>query len=66
MPTITIDNIDYDTEQMSEDALANLRSIQFVDSELATLQARIAALNTARNAYGVALQELLNDASDKE
>jgi len=66
MPNITIDNIDYDTEKMSEDALANLRSIQFVDTELATLQARIAALNTARNAYGAALQELLGDASDKD
>jgi hypothetical protein len=60
MPTITIDDVEYDTDDMSEDAIANLRSIQFVDAEIARLQATIAAMNTARNAYGAALQELLN------
>ena len=59
MPTVTIDNVEYDTESMSEEAIANLRSLQFVDSELAKLQAKIAAMNTARVAYANALQELL-------
>ncbi len=59
MPTVTIDNVEYDTESMSEEAIANLRSLQFVDSEIAKLQAKIAAMNTARVAYANALQELL-------
>lgn len=59
MAKITIDNAEYDTELLSSDALAQLQSIQFVDSEVAQLSARIAAMNTARNAYASALQELL-------
>jgi hypothetical protein len=59
MAKITIDNSEYDTELLSSEALAQLQSIQFVDSEVAQLSARIAAMNTARNAYASALQELL-------
>lgn len=59
MANITIDNVVYDTESLSAEALAQLQSIQFVDSEIAGLNGRIAAMNTARNAYAAALQELL-------
>jgi hypothetical protein len=64
MPTITIDNIEYDTDSMSADALANLQSIQFVDAEIARLQAIIATMNTARLAYGTVLSELLQETVD--
>ena len=60
MPTITIDGKQYDTETMSDEAKAQLGSIQFVDRKIAGLQAEIAALQTARNAYGRALSEMLN------
>lgn len=59
MAKITIDNVEYDTESLPPEALAQLQSIQFVDSEVAQLSGRIAAMNTARNAYATALQELL-------
>ena len=59
MAKITIDNLEYDTESLSPEALAQLQSIQFVDSEVAQLSGRIAAMNTARIAYASALQELL-------
>jgi hypothetical protein len=59
MAKISIDNVEYDTESLSPEALAQLQSIQFVDAELAGLNGRIAAMNTARNAYAAALQELL-------
>ena len=64
MPTITIDNTEYDTDSMSADALANLNSIQFVDAEIARLQAIIATMNTARLAYGAVLNELLQETAD--
>ena len=64
MPTITIDNVEHDTDSMSSEALANLKSIQFVDAELARLNAQIATLNTARIAYATALQQLLEEDSD--
>ena len=59
MPTIKIDNVDYDTETLSNEAKAQLASIQFVDNEIARLQGQLAAMQTARNAYGNALSSLL-------
>ncbi len=59
MPTITIDNKLYDYDTLSNEAKAQLASIQFVDSELARLQAKAAALQTARIAYSKALSEAL-------
>jgi len=59
MPTIKIDNVDYDTETLSNDAKAQLASIQFCDQELARLQAQAAAYQTARMAYSKALKETL-------
>jgi hypothetical protein len=66
MANITIDNVEYDTESLSPEALAQLQSIQFVDAEVARLNGRIAAMNTARNAYGTALQQLLPQEQDGE
>ena len=59
MTTITIDNVAYDLDTLSADAKAQLLSIQFVDQELARLQAQAAALQTARIAYSKALGEAL-------
>ncbi len=59
MPTIKIDNVDYDTDTLSNDAKAQLASIQFCDQELARLQAQAAAYQTARRAYSKALQAAL-------
>ena len=59
MSPITIDNKQYDLSTLSEDAKAQLTSIQFVDSELARLQAKAAALQTARLAYSKALKAAL-------
>ena len=59
MPTIKIDNQDYDLDTLSIEAKAQLQSLQFVDSELARLQAQAAVLQTARMAYSKALQEAL-------
>ena len=59
MSTIKIDNLDYDTNTLSEEAKAQLISMQFCDQELARLQAQAAALQTARQAYAKALKEAL-------
>ena len=59
MTTIKIDSIDYDTDKLSEEAKAQLASIQFCDLELARLQAQAAAYQTARMAYSKALQSAL-------
>ncbi len=59
MTKITIDNKDYEIESLSEDARAQLASLQYVDAELVRLQAQLAAMQTARNAYASALNILL-------
>jgi hypothetical protein len=59
MPTINIDNVNYDTDKLSDEAKAQLASLQFCDQELARLQAQAAALQTARMAYAKALQAAL-------
>ena len=59
MPTIKIDDKDYDLDTLSDQAKAQLASLKFVDSELSRLQAKIAVLQTARGAYAKALNEAL-------
>ena len=59
MAKINIDNVDYDTDKLSDEAKAQLVSIQYVDQELARLQAQAAALQTARIAYANALKAAL-------
>jgi Family of unknown function (DUF6447) len=59
MASIKIDNIDYDTDNLSDEAKAQLVSLQFCDQELARLQAQAAAYQTARMAYSKALQAAL-------
>jgi hypothetical protein len=59
MPIIKIDNKEYDFDTLPALAKDQLQSLQFVDSELARLQSHAAVLQTARVAYGKALNESL-------
>ena len=59
MSIIKIDDKDYDTETFSEEAKAQLTGIQFVDQELARLQAQATILQTARVVYAKALNDAL-------
>jgi len=59
MTTIKIDDKEYDFDKLSEEAKAQLLSLQFCDQELQRLQAQAAAYQTARIAYAKALNEAL-------
>ena len=59
MTTIKIDDKEYDTDKLSDEAKAQLVSLQFCDQELTRLQAQSAAYQTARMAYAKALQSAL-------
>ena len=61
MSNITIDGKEYDTETMSEEALSQLQSLQFVENDLVRIQLQAAAMQTARNAYARALKSILED-----
>ena len=59
MPTLKIDDKDYDYDTLPEEAKNQLRMLQFVDAELARLEGQAAVLQTARIAYAKALGEAL-------
>ena len=59
MAIVTIDDIEYETDDLSEDARAQLVSLQFVNGEIQRLQAKLAAMQTAAAAYSIALGNAL-------
>ena len=59
MTTIKIDDKEYDFDKLSDEAKAQLISLQFCDQELQRIEAQAAAIQTARIAYSSALKELL-------
>ena len=66
MTKITIDEKDYDVDDLSDEAKAQVVSLNFVDAELSRLQLKVAAMQTARNAYATALNSLLGEDEDSE
>tara|TARA_B110000211_G_C13714194_1_gene393101 strand:- start:34 stop:225 length:192 start_codon:yes stop_codon:yes gene_type:complete len=62
MAKITIDEKEYETDDMSDEAKAQLQSLQFVDNEILREKLKTASLQTARNAYAQALQAALEEA----
>ena len=59
MTTIKIDGKDFELDDLSKEAKAQIDSIVLCDRKLAELQSEVAIVQTARNAYVAALQELL-------
>ena len=56
MPKITIDDIEYNTEDLTENGKAQLASLQFLEIQMKKLQSEIAVYQTARNSYAAALR----------
>jgi len=63
--TINIDGIEYDLEEFSDGARAQLASMQLADQKIAQLQADLAMFQTARNAYAQALAAELPEVEDE-
>ena len=55
MPIVTIDNQQYDTETLSDEAKSQLNMMVATDQELARLNVQVAIAQTARAAYAAAL-----------
>ena len=66
MATITIDDKEYDIDDLSEEQKAQVGSLNFADAELTRLGFKVAAMQTARNAYATALKDLLGEDEDSE
>ena len=56
MPKITVDDIEYNTEDLSDNGKAQLASLQFLEVQMNKLNSEIAVYQTARNAYVTALK----------
>jgi len=56
MTVITINGTEYDTDQLSEKAKEQLASIQACENKVRQLQIDLAIVQTARQAYGLALK----------
>ncbi len=59
MPTVTIDNKEYNLDDLSDSAKNLLASLQFAQSEIKRTQAQMAVLNTAASAYADQLNKEL-------
>ena len=53
--TWTINDKEYDLDDLSETAKSQIVNIQVVDGEIGRLNQQLAIMQTARNAYGKAL-----------
>ena len=56
MPKITVDDVEYNSEDLSDNGKAQLASLQFLETQLAKLQGEIAVYQTAKSAYVSALK----------
>jgi len=63
MPKITVDDIDYNTEDLTDNGKAQLASLQFLEVQMKKLQNEISVYQTARNAYVAALKAELKSSS---
>lgn len=61
MPKITVDGIEYNTEDLSENGKAQLASLQFLEVQMNKLKSEIAVYQTARSTYVLALKGELKD-----
>jgi phage host-nuclease inhibitor protein Gam len=63
MPKITVDGIEYNTEDLTDNGKAQLASLQFLEVQMNKLKNEIAVFQTAKQAYVNALKaELEKDA----
>ena len=59
MAKIKINDEEYDTDTLPEEAKKQLSSLIFVQNELKRLEAQIATFKTAEIAYGKALEQAI-------
>jgi hypothetical protein len=62
MPKIKVGELEYNTEDLSDDGKAQLASLQFLEVQMQKLKNEIAVYQTARNGYVAALMAELEKA----
>ena len=65
MPKIKLDDIEYNTEDLSERGLATLKSLQFLEIQLQKLNKEMAIYQTARQVYLSLIKQEISDTDIK-
>lgn len=65
MPKITVDGIEYNSEDLTDNGKAQLASLQFLEVQMQKLQNEIAVYQTARAAYAAQLKRELEGVDSK-
>lgn len=60
MPKITVGDVEYNSEDLTENGKAQLASLQFLEAQIQKLRSEVAVFQTARNSYVAELREELN------
>ena len=66
MPKISVDGIEYNTEDLTDNGKAQLASLQFLEVQMNKIRSEIAVYQTAKNAYIQALKEELENYQPSE
>ena len=61
MANVTIDNKEYNLDDLSDTAKQNLGSLQVVQNEINRLNAMLAIMQTAQSAYSTVLKQELEN-----
>tara|TARA_B100001059_G_C17335728_1_gene333450 strand:+ start:200 stop:406 length:207 start_codon:yes stop_codon:yes gene_type:complete len=64
MPKITIDGMEYNTEDFNDNAKAQLSSLQFLEVQMSKIKSEIAVYQTAQLSYQQALKAELSKGQD--
>jgi len=56
---VTVDGVTYKLSELNDAAKEQVSNLQFVDAQMAELNAKLAVYQTARNAYQSVLQQLV-------
>ena len=59
MAKVTIDGVDYDSETMTQDSRQKLEMLKMTEQRIRQMQAELAMMQTARQAYANALKASL-------
>ena len=65
MPKFTVDGMEYNTEDLSDNGKAQFASLQFLEVQMQKLQSEIAVYETARAAYAAQLKRELESVDGK-
>ena len=66
MSKIIIENVEYETDDFSDELNSEVQMLQFTERWLIEIQRELATCQTARNAYSIRIKQLLKQDHDHQ